>query len=123
MAIGLGAYYWQSHRNPQPSSSLTSQHKTIELKNIAAIQEVKEGTQLAGIYHTAKDQSLFYTLSHNQKLVAAGSILPDEKGEFSRNIVMNDKVAAGTALSLKLYTQDTKGKVLDEITTQVVYKQ
>lgn len=117
IVAGVGLY--MSRQSP-PSAPATSTHKKVSLDR--PVMSLKNGQELAGTYHKAKDQELFYTIANKKKIVASGSILADKDGSFSRNITFDAKPAKGDSLTLKLIVQNTKGDTVDELTVDTKYQ-
>lgn len=127
LAVVIGGLLTLYLTQPTPtpaSQDPVSQNKSITLKNSLNMQHLANGTELAGTYHTVKDQALFYTITAKDSgLVSSGSILPDSKGAFSRNISFTkDDLSNDTKLDVKIYTQSAEGKITDTLAFSSVYQ-
>ena len=100
-------------RPTEQQRSAVSTHKTIQLTTKVPL--LKNGTEIAGTYLPKKNQALMYSVTNDGKLLGAGTILPDKKGAFSRNVAFVSKISKRTAALLKIYSQDTNGKIIDEL--------
>lgn len=124
LTIGIASVYLHAPLTPpNPTHSKESTKKTITLADAVDKKALQDGSSIEGTYIVKKDQALLYSVSNaQQKIIASGVIAPDSNGAFSRNLSFDQKVEKGENLQLKIYAQDKKGAIVDELTLPIVYK-
>lgn len=104
------------------AEAIHSDHNRISLKDLKAHANIKSTSPIAGTYKAEKDQALVYSVTDEKnKLLAGGTILPDESGSFSRNLAFIDTPEDNATVTLKISAQNKKGEAVDSLSLPLTY--
>lgn len=105
------------------SKDVVSKNQRISLREPSNDGRIGSTSQIAGTYKAQQNQALLYTISSKKgDILASGIIIPDDKGNFSRNVAFDSKPQHDEALTLAIFAQDNKGTVTDQLDAAVVYR-
>lgn len=104
------------------SNILTSKHRSILLHYDK--ETIHDKALLAGKFHGHQRVSLFYSVKGVGSMgeVSSGAIAIAENGSFSRTVSLPKHLKNGSALQLRLFTKAADGKIVDELSKQVIYQ-